>query len=217
MKAPSAIRVMVVEDHGLLAQSLRLALTAEGMTVCVPALDPAEILAMAEQEKPDVVLLDLDLGPLGGDGSILIEPLALSGARVIVVSGVTDRVRLAGCLESGAHALLSKDAPLDRLLDAVRRTAAGDAVLAAGERDALLAELRRTRAARGKELAPFEALTPRERAVLSAFSTARPCDKKANRPPGDAALAEAARLLGPAGHEPTVDLEVYARIAGGGR
>ena len=56
-----------------------------------------------------------------------------------------------------------------------------------------------------------------ERAVLSAFSTARPCDKKANRPPGDAALAEAARLLGPGGHEPTVDLEVYAQIAGAGR
>lgn len=168
MKATSSIRVMVVEDHGLLAQSLRLALTAEGMTVGVPALDPAEILAMAEHEKPDVVLLDLDLGPLGGDGSILIEPLSLSGARVIVVSGVTDRVRLAGCLESGAHALLSKESPLDRLLDAVRRTAVGEAVLAAGERETLLAELRRTRAAREKELAPFEALTPRERAVLSA-------------------------------------------------
>jgi transposase len=56
-----------------------------------------------------------------------------------------------------------------------------------------------------------------ERAVLSAFTTARPCDRKANRPPGSAALAEAARLLGPAAHEPTVDLEVYARIARGSR
>jgi len=54
-----------------------------------------------------------------------------------------------------------------------------------------------------------------ETAVLSAFSTARPCDKKANRPPGAVALAEAAKLLGPGGHEPTVDLEVYAEIAGG--
>ncbi len=54
-----------------------------------------------------------------------------------------------------------------------------------------------------------------ERAVLSAFTTARPCDRKANRPPGNAALREAAKLLGPGGHEPTVDLEVYAQIAGG--
>jgi transposase len=56
-----------------------------------------------------------------------------------------------------------------------------------------------------------------ERAVLSAFTTARPCDKKANRPPGDAVLREAAKLLGAHGREPTVDLSVYAEIAGGVR
>jgi transposase len=56
-----------------------------------------------------------------------------------------------------------------------------------------------------------------EAAVLSAFTTARPCDKKANRPPGDAAQREAARLLGPAGRDPVVDLDVYARIASGTR
>jgi transposase len=54
-----------------------------------------------------------------------------------------------------------------------------------------------------------------EAAVLSAFTTARPCDRKANRPPGREALAEAARLLGPIGHEPTVDLSVYDEIAEG--
>ncbi len=56
-----------------------------------------------------------------------------------------------------------------------------------------------------------------EAAVLSAFSTARPCDKKANRPPGELALREAAKLLGPAGQEPVVDLGVYAAIARGSR
>jgi transposase len=56
-----------------------------------------------------------------------------------------------------------------------------------------------------------------ERAVLSAFTTARPCDKKANRPPGAAALAEAAKLLGAEGREVTVDLAVYAEIAEGSR
>lgn len=173
MNAPESIRVMVVEDHGLLAQSLRLALRAEGMTVSVPPLEPAEILAMGEKERPHVVLLDLDLGPLGGDGSALIEPLSLGGAKVLVVSGVTDRVRLGGCLESGAHAVLSKAVPLEDLVAAVRRSAAGDGVLPAGERDEMLADLRRTRAARRKELAPFETLTPRERSVLSAVMDGR--------------------------------------------
>jgi hypothetical protein len=62
--------------------------------------------------------------------------------------------------------------------------------------------------------------TPQHRAalegvVLGAFSTARPCRRKGNHPPGPAALAEAARLLGPAGREVTVDLGRYAELVGG--
>jgi len=51
-----------------------------------------------------------------------------------------------------------------------------------------------------------------ETVVLGQFSTARPCDRKANRPPGQAALAERARLLGAAGSEPAVDLENMAEV-----
>jgi transposase len=51
-----------------------------------------------------------------------------------------------------------------------------------------------------------------EKVVLGQFSTARPCDRKANRPPGAAAFAERAKLLGPAGATPTVDLERMAEV-----
>jgi hypothetical protein len=59
--------------------------------------------------------------------------------------------------------------------------------------------------------------TPEHRAaleavVLSQFSTAGPCDRKANKPPGQAALAERARLLGRAGEEPSVDLDEIAKV-----
>ena len=59
--------------------------------------------------------------------------------------------------------------------------------------------------------------TPEHRAaleavVLSQFSSARPCDRKANKPPGQAALKERARLLGKAGEEPTVDLDEIANV-----
>jgi len=54
-----------------------------------------------------------------------------------------------------------------------------------------------------------------ETAVLSAFTTARPCDRKANRPPGPQALAEAARLLGNEGRPVVVDLDRYAELVGG--
>ena len=51
-----------------------------------------------------------------------------------------------------------------------------------------------------------------EKAVLSQFTTAGPCDRKENRPPGPAALAERAKLMGQAGKEPSVDLEAMAEI-----
>jgi hypothetical protein len=51
-----------------------------------------------------------------------------------------------------------------------------------------------------------------EEAVLSQFSAARPCDRKANKPPGRAALDERARLLAPVGHEPSVDLDGLAEV-----
>jgi transposase len=59
--------------------------------------------------------------------------------------------------------------------------------------------------------------TPEHRAALEAvvlgqFSTARPCDRKANKPPGQAALAERARLLGAGGEEPSVDLDKMADV-----
>jgi hypothetical protein len=51
-----------------------------------------------------------------------------------------------------------------------------------------------------------------EAVVLSQFSTARPCDRKANKPPGQVALAERARLVGPGGQEPQVDLDGLAEV-----
>jgi transposase len=51
-----------------------------------------------------------------------------------------------------------------------------------------------------------------EETVLSQFSSARPCDRKANKPPGPAALVERAALVGPAGDEPTVDLDALAEV-----
>ncbi len=51
-----------------------------------------------------------------------------------------------------------------------------------------------------------------EAVVLSQFSTARPCDRKANRPPGQAALAGRAALPGAGGAEPAVDLAQLAEV-----
>src|SRR3954471_13355958 len=97
---PGRGSVLIVEDHQLLAQSLSFALMAEGFTVTIADLDSRDgVLAALEGSSAGIVLLDLDLGGAIGDGLRLVAPLRDRHARVLVVSGSTDRPRLAGCLE----------------------------------------------------------------------------------------------------------------------
>jgi len=69
-------RVVVVDDHRLLAQSLAISLRQEGLDCSVATLGaPDELVSSVVGERPDVVLLDLDLGPLAGDGVALVAPI----------------------------------------------------------------------------------------------------------------------------------------------
>jgi hypothetical protein len=77
----------------------------------------------------------------------------------------------------------------------------------------LLAEHRLAPPGAGSIVRSVEHHAALERVVLSAFSTERPCDRKANRPPGPEALAAAAALLGNEGRAVVVDLAVYAELA----
>jgi len=81
--------------------------------------------------------------------------------------------------------------------------------------NALLAAHRLAPAGAGMLVRSAEHHAALERVVLSTFSTERPCDRKANRPPGAEALTEAARLLGNEGRPVVVDLAVYAELAEG--
>ena len=148
--------IVVIDDHELLAEALCIALRADGMDAVrivprAPALLAAEILGRA----PDVVLLDLDLGPYG-ESTPLVGRLSEAGVRVVLVTGVVDRVRVAAALEAGAIAYRSKSAGFAELVRIA--TAARDASgpLDPGERVALLAELHRSRLERTRRMAPFE-------------------------------------------------------------
>lgn len=170
-------RVLIVEDHQLLAHSLSFALAAEGFGVAIADLDSSGGVLDAFADAPsDIVLLDLDLGGAIGDGAELVGPLQERGARVLVVSGSTDRPRLASCLEQGAVGVLAKSTPYERLVEAVMDVAAGRPVMSEADRHALLTELRLWRARRREEQAPFESLTARESQVLGALMDGQGCE-----------------------------------------
>jgi DNA-binding NarL/FixJ family response regulator len=172
-----ATRVLIVEDHALLAQSLTVALQADGFAVerCKD-LDGEGILESARALAPSVVLLDLDIGGELGDSLSLISPLQQLGARVVMLTGVTDRHRLAACIEAGAIGLVSKAEPFGRLIDGVREAVELGTLLSPAQRDQLLDELRRQRREDRERLAVFEALTTREQQVLDALMDGKPAE-----------------------------------------
>lgn len=170
--------VLIIEDHELLAQSLAFALRAEGVdTETLKPETSDQILKVAGDLRPTVVLLDLELGGQIGESIPLIAPLEELGAQVMMVTGVTNRVRLAECLEAGATGLIDKGTPFDQLVEAVREVAELGNLVPPQQRHELLGELRRQRAADRERLEPFERLTSREQQVLAGLMEGKSADK----------------------------------------
>lgn len=169
------VRVVIIDDHPLLAASLAAALRAEGYEVEVPAPGdylPASLLAIA----PEIALLDLDLGPYGS-GEELLPALLATGCRVLIVSGTSDEAVVGRCLERGAVGWIPKTESPEQLLAAVLALAAGNEVLSDAERDRLLRVWRERREAESAVLAPFLRLSPREGVVLGLLMEGRSVDR----------------------------------------
>ena len=173
--------VLIVEDHTLLAEGLAAAFRAEGLVVHVvdgPSSDV--IIAVAREVEPDLVLLDLMLGDEIGLTIPMIPGLRSTGADVLVLTGITDRLLLSASLEAGASGFASKSATFDGILDRVRNILDGQPAISEPERADMLADLREHRAERHARIAPFERLTAREQAVLAALMDGRSAERIAD-------------------------------------
>lgn len=169
-----ALRILIVDDHALIAQGVAVALEAEGVEVAVSTGPTSgDVLRAARSMHPDVVLLDLQLEGQIGSGLSLIDPLRAQGAQVLVLTGVTDRLRLAECLERGAVGIMSKSDPFDELVSQVLAAGTGEAVTPEAERIAMVQELRIRRAEQRERVEPLQRLTPRESAVLGELMTGK--------------------------------------------
>jgi two-component system nitrate/nitrite response regulator NarL len=162
-------RVAIVEDHLLLAETLADSLIREGISAFVlPAVDQGELLDALLRARPELVLLDLDLGR-AGDSTPLVAPLSEAGLRVLLVTGTTDRLRLATALEQGALGYQSKASGFEALVAQTIAALACSDVLDPVDRGALLAELAAARQLEDDVEAIFQRLTDRERGTLLAL------------------------------------------------
>lgn len=166
------MRVLIIDDHQVLAEGLAAVLGEQGAEVAVVAGEEARnlsvILQRVEAVDPPVVLLDAASGPGPADLGH-IEALARRGAAVIVVSGDANDVDAALCLERGAACVLRKSLSVDELVSVIARAAGGGPLVMAEERARLAAGLAHHREERKRRFAGFQRLTRQERSTLAAL------------------------------------------------
>ena len=175
MSTADAPRVLLVDDHALLSESLAVALRAEGLTADVADLSSREeLVAAVTADPPDLVLLDLELGGEIGDGSTLVRPFVRAGARVLVVSASRRRAQIGTAVEQGAVGYVPKSTPFGDLLQTVLAAARGLTVMTPEQRQSLLKDLYAARERQAAALEPFERLTAREQQVLRELGNGKP-------------------------------------------
>jgi DNA-binding NarL/FixJ family response regulator len=163
--AGRAPAVLIVDDHQFVGEGLEAVLRAHGFDAHRSACRScAEI--MDEAAAHEVIVLDLDLGPVG-DGRDLVAPLTELGCAVVVLTGQQDPLRLATCVEQGASAITSKAAGFGEIVDVVTRAAAGEPVMSDAARTRYLAELADHRRQLQQNQAPFQRLSHQEARVLT--------------------------------------------------
>jgi len=168
--AQRKVRVVIADDQRLLRSGFRVILDAESdIEVVGEAEDGRGAVDVVKRRRPDVVLMDIRMPELDGLEAaerILTDP-GLDSA-VIMLTTFDVREYIYQALRIGASGFLLKDTPSDRLIDAVRVVAAGDALLAPSITRGLIEQF--TRAARpepGAVPAALAELTARELEVLS--------------------------------------------------
>ncbi|WP_043263981.1 response regulator transcription factor [Streptomyces sp. CT34] len=169
MSEETALRVMVVDDHPMWRDAVARDLAEAGCEVVATAGDGLQAVRRARAAAPDVLVLDLNLPGLPGVQVCRQLVGADPSLRVLVLSASGEHADVLEAVKSGATGYLLKSASTEELLDAVRRTAAGDPVFTPGLAGLVLGEYRRL----ATEPAPATAdepgapqLTDRETEVL---------------------------------------------------
>jgi DNA-binding NarL/FixJ family response regulator len=170
-----SIRVVVAEDNALLRDGLtRLIEAAPDMQLAGTCGSLDDLLAVAAEVEPDVVLTDIRMPPTGTDEGIRAANALRESAPsvgVVVLSQFASPSYAIALLDAGSQgrAYLLKDrvADVDDLLEAIRAVAAGGSVIDPKVVDELVSARRRT------EKSQLDFLTPRERETLAEMATGK--------------------------------------------
>ena len=163
------IRVLIVDDHGVVREGLRAFLELQdGLEVVGEAADGRQALAQAERLRPDVILMDLVMPHLDGVGAMRELRRRMPEIRVVALTSFLDEERLLPAIQAGAAGYLLKDAEPAEVVRAVRAAHEGQAIIAPAAAARLVDAISQSAGP-----SPHDRLTAREREVLELIANGR--------------------------------------------
>ena len=161
MSHGTAISVVIVEDHELMAGALDSALSAHPrLHVAGHAVTAADGYELISRTRPSVVVVDFDLPDASGPEVARVVLEDFDGIEVVMLAGLSDGATLAEALDSGCSGYVEKKSHLDELIATIEAVAAGHVRVPRHMMDQLVEHLRPSAPTIGHDL------TVREREVL---------------------------------------------------
>jgi DNA-binding NarL/FixJ family response regulator len=168
-------RVLVVDDHDLVAQTLQRALAVESdlnVVGCVGSVDAA--VQAADELQPDVVLMDFRLPDGSGADATALIKAAWPETEVVMLTGHSSGAVLAQALEAGCSGFVSKEGRFDELIETIRAVVRGEVRVPRALVEDLSMHLRPRAHSLGNDL------TVREREVLALLIAGRSTTQMVN-------------------------------------
>ena len=163
MEQNAPIRVLLVDDHGVVRRGLRSFLELLGdIDVVGEAEDGQAAVEQARRLRPDVILMDLLMPVMGGPEAIAAIKREQNDIEIIAVTSFIEEEKVTAALEAGATGYLLKDAEAEEVAQAIRAAHAGQVHLDPAVTRLLAQRMRE----RKNQPEPVEPLTEREREVI---------------------------------------------------
>jgi DNA-binding NarL/FixJ family response regulator len=168
-----SISVILADDHPVVRQGLRSALTVDPeFSISAETADGLETVRLVERLQPDVLILDLLMPGLNGLDVLPIVRQRAPRTRVVLFTPYAHEDLVLRAMKNGASACVLKSCNLDRIVDAVRSVIAGRRYLSPGvSAPSFDACQERARSAQD----PHDRLTPRERQALQLAGEGHSC------------------------------------------
>jgi DNA-binding NarL/FixJ family response regulator len=158
-----AIKVLIADDHGVVAEGLRFVVEAQAdMEVIATVQDSREAVRRSTEEGPDVVLIDHAMPVLNGTEAARLIRERCPGIHVIILSMYSNRVHVLRALQAGATGYVVKKSAAKEVVDAIRAVHKGGRYLSRELADGLIDQAVHKTASED----PLERLSSRERQVL---------------------------------------------------